>query len=118
MTTTVIRPATKYFASSPVESPRYLMPTIFLTATVGEEFAVVMCENDLQDALVLANQIRAVIAETPFSTHKAPIDITVSFGISGVTGLDKIAPTPLDLIEEADQMLYRAKGNGRNRVEL
>ncbi|MFT7630775.1 MAG: diguanylate cyclase (GGDEF)-like protein [Mariniblastus sp.] len=74
-----------------------------------------MCENDLQDALVLANQIRAVIAETPFSTHKAPIDITVSIGISGVTGLDKIAPSPLDLIEEADQMLSRAKALPRQR---
>lgn len=82
----------------------------------GEEFSVVMCENDLQDALQLAEDIRARVGENPFSTCQGMLDVTLSIGISEVSGTEPQAPPPKALVERADQMLYHAKQNGRNRV--
>jgi diguanylate cyclase (GGDEF)-like protein len=80
----------------------------------GEEFAVLLPETDLGSARELAERLRVGIAEKPFTTiGGAETVITVSIGVaqasvsmSGFTRLMKLA----------DDALYAAKANGRNRA--
>ncbi|MBJ9976283.1 GGDEF domain-containing protein [Pseudomonas sp. S75] len=80
----------------------------------GEEFQVVLPETELAGARMLAERIRLSVEALPiFSGDERPI--TVSIGI----GLHE-AGTQHDLtsvLSAADEALYRAKANGRNRVE-
>jgi len=80
----------------------------------GEEFAIVLPETALPEALASAERIREAVARTPVPTDQSaePIAITVSIGAA------TLAPgQSLDaLLEEADRALYEAKRSGRNRV--
>jgi two-component system cell cycle response regulator len=81
----------------------------------GEEFIVVMPDTEAHIAEMVAERIRAGVEQTPFGIgdHVAPINITVSIGVSSLRrGLD----TPGDLMKRADMALYEAKTSGRNRV--
>jgi len=80
----------------------------------GEEFQVLLPETELAGALVLAERIRAQVESlAPFADdHHA---VTVSIGVGVYT-----PGTQQDLTQvlgAADEALYRAKANGRNRVE-
>jgi two-component system cell cycle response regulator len=81
----------------------------------GEEFVVVMPDTDRTFAYMVAERLRQEVADQPFkvSTADGQIDITISIGVSMTEGADD---TPEKLIKRADQALYRAKGEGRNRV--
>ena len=78
----------------------------------GEEFVVVLSKTELAGAEVIAERIRAHIAQLGFLTRCGRVDITVSLGAASLRTDDSIK----DLFERADQALYRAKNNGRNRV--
>lgn len=83
----------------------------------GEEMVVLLAETPPEGARVVAERIRQAVAELRISAlaSKPLPHVTVSIGVSGF---------PLhgeelrSLQEAADQALYWAKGNGRNRVEL
>jgi len=81
----------------------------------GEEFVIVMPETDLHVAGVVAERLRRSIAGEPFSIHKATkrIEVTISIGIST---LEKKGESVGDVLKRADNALYRAKHDGRNRV--
>jgi diguanylate cyclase (GGDEF)-like protein len=76
----------------------------------GEEFTVILPETPLEDASVVAERIREMISEYDFPGVGT---ITASIGVSNfpVNALGKE-----DLIRVADQALYVAKNNGRDRV--
>jgi diguanylate cyclase (GGDEF)-like protein/PAS domain S-box-containing protein len=80
----------------------------------GEEFAIVLAEADLECALERAERLRIAIHETNLTHlgHRLPAP-TASFGVA-------VSPahgtTPAELIKAADQALYRAKRDGRDRV--
>jgi diguanylate cyclase (GGDEF)-like protein len=80
----------------------------------GEEFAVALPEATEDEACRFAEQIRAGIAQHRFEIRGAPHEITASVGVA-------IWAAPMassaDLLRLADERLYRAKANGRNRVE-
>jgi len=80
----------------------------------GEEFVVVMPETDLAVATMVAERLRRRIASEPFPIHEGAraIEVTISIGIAGLSGAD----TAASVIKRADQALYRAKRDGRNRV--
>lgn len=78
----------------------------------GEEFAVIMAETNLLSAGGIAERIRIALEKTPFHTSKGKINCTVSIGITGYRPGEAID----DLISRADTALYKAKGEGRNRV--
>jgi diguanylate cyclase (GGDEF)-like protein len=80
----------------------------------GEEFAVLVSETTLDDARSLAERLRAAVAESPMSTNRGPLGVTVSIGVASLAGGTSL--TPLDFIAEADRNLYAAKAAGRNRV--
>ena len=81
----------------------------------GEEFVVVMPETDMAVAAIVAERIRRRIAGEPFSigSGAATLDVTISVGIAALSG---VSDTPAAIIKRADQALYRAKRDGRNRV--
>jgi two-component system, cell cycle response regulator len=81
----------------------------------GEEFVVVMPETDMTVAAMVAERLRRRIAAEPFpiSQGTKSIPVTLSIGIAALRGEDDKAAS---LIKRADQALYRAKRDGRNRV--
>ena len=79
----------------------------------GEEFAISAPDTDLDGALQLAERVRAAM-DQPVSTSKGMVHTTVSLGVA-VRDPDG-DETASQLIERADQALYRAKEAGRNRV--
>lgn len=83
----------------------------------GEEFLLVLSRCDSHHAQRCAESIRKAVAERQFESSHGPLSLSVSIGILTSTGWDPNATTA-ELVNEADQALYRAKKNGRNRVEL
>ena len=83
--------------------------TDFLGRWGGEEFIIVCPETDLPGAHVMAEKLRRRIEEFNFSIVKRK---TASFGVASLTPEDD----EVSLIRKADESLYFAKNNGRNRV--
>ncbi len=83
----------------------------------GEEFVVVMPDTDAGVASIVAERIRNRVASDPFAIHKGAraIDVTVSIGMAQRQASDTDADA---ILKRADQALYRAKRDGRNRVVL
>jgi two-component system cell cycle response regulator len=79
----------------------------------GEEFLMVLPDCNAADAAVQAERLRAAIDATPFSTPSRPVVATASLGVACSSQCAAGV-----LIREADNALYRAKGEGRNRVAL
>ena len=81
----------------------------------GEEFVLVMPNTDKSGALVVAERIRKAVSEHEFLPDTIlPIQkISVSMGIS-IYPVE--AATGKDLIKTADDLLYKAKDEGKNRV--
>jgi two-component system cell cycle response regulator len=81
----------------------------------GEEFVIIMPETDLAVAAMVAERLRRRIAADPFAIAQGTrhIPVTISIGIAGLRGKDDNAAS---LLKRADEALYRAKRDGRNRV--
>ena len=81
----------------------------------GEEFVIVMPETDMAVATTVAERLRRRIAADPFAIGQAgdKVEVTISIGIAALNGAKDTAPA---LLKRADQALYRAKRDGRNRV--
>jgi two-component system cell cycle response regulator len=82
----------------------------------GEEFLVVLPETGEEGAVALAERIRARVEETPPVTggEYGWLRVTVSIGVATVPSTR--VNSPEELIAVADEALYRAKAQGRNRV--
>ncbi len=79
----------------------------------GEEFAIIMPETTGKKAGIFCEKIRRMIEQTTVMYENKEISVTISLGIA-VMGRHR---EPLAFIKAADDMLYAAKANGRNRVE-
>ncbi len=82
----------------------------------GEEFVAVLPEATGEDALELAERLRKLIQEHEFTCGGKSLTLTVSIGISTWSWPKDKDTTKEDLIKRADDELYRAKREGRNRV--
>src|SRR5207247_11200989 len=80
----------------------------------GEEFVVVLPETTLDSAVTLAERVRSRVQEHEFRYEDKDFNITVSVGVTGTTGDTPL--TPQELIRQADEKMYKAKSEGRNRV--
>jgi two-component system cell cycle response regulator len=80
----------------------------------GEEFVVVMPDTDMAVATMVAERLRRRIASEPFPIHHNAkvVEVTISAGIAASRDADAAA----DVLKRADQALYQAKRDGRNRV--
>jgi len=81
----------------------------------GEEFVALLPDAMLKEALFVAERVRQSIQGSKFNGALAPLSITVSMGIATLPTPD--GTTVDTFIKMADDALYRAKANGRNRVE-
>jgi diguanylate cyclase (GGDEF)-like protein len=76
----------------------------------GEEFLVVLPGVDAGGGAAMAERLRAAIASTPIASVGT---VTASFGVTAVRAGDTLA----EVVQRADEALYRAKAGGRDRVE-
>jgi diguanylate cyclase len=79
----------------------------------GEEFVLMIEGAGARRALDAAESLRAAVNAEAIRVKPHRIVLSVSIGLSELRGEDKAA----DLLARADAALYRAKQNGRNRVE-
>jgi two-component system cell cycle response regulator len=81
----------------------------------GEEFVLVMPETDKAVATMVAERLRRRIASEPFGIQQGArsLEVTISIGIAAASGS---ADTAAAILKRADQALYQAKRDGRNRV--
>jgi diguanylate cyclase (GGDEF)-like protein len=85
----------------------------------GEEFALIVPGADASAAARLAGEVCLAVQRLDLPNLASPGErvLTVSVGVAAATGEDSCR-TPAELIAAADQALYRAKKNGRNRAEV
>ncbi|MEN6458814.1 MAG: diguanylate cyclase [Thermoguttaceae bacterium] len=81
----------------------------------GEEFLIVLTGCDSQGAVEQADRVRRRIAEERFDIQGVKFDMTISLGVASSWQIAE--PREELLLEMADAAMYRAKRNGRNRVE-
>ncbi len=81
----------------------------------GEEFMVILPNTSSEGASIVAEQIRQKVANTLVGLNDQTTGVTVSIGIAVETPSKDGSEE--ELIRRADEMLYRAKENGRNRIE-
>ena len=80
----------------------------------GEEFLIFLPATGESQALAVADRIRTYVEDSTTQLETGPIKTTISIGIAICTGTEEKDT----LFVRADDALYRAKNNGRNRVEI
>ena len=81
----------------------------------GEEFIVMMPETEIADAAALADRLRLAVQKINVPLPAGMCRFTVSVGVAG---FDHERPEIRQLLQDADDALYEAKGDGRNRVRV
>jgi diguanylate cyclase (GGDEF)-like protein len=81
----------------------------------GEEFAALLVDTSRERALAVAEQIRSSFVDVTGMVEGMPVVATVSIGV--VISYDAVLDLSA-LLAQADHALYRAKDNGRNRIEI
>lgn len=79
----------------------------------GEEFLVLLSDCSLENGLIIAEQLRKAIQETMVCYGDESISVRISLGVAQWQEDE----SPREFLQRVDQALYRAKNNGRNRVE-
>jgi len=83
----------------------------------GEEFAVILTETDLEGAKITAERMRQEIAATIFQPRVGRVAVTASLGVvCSSVFFERSEISPSTMITAADDALYRAKREGRDRV--
>ena len=91
-----------------------LRPHDLLVRYGGEEFAILLPETGVDEARSIAERLRKMVAANEVTSHGVTFKITISVGIAPVIGDNGLE----EVFAQADEALYRAKENGRNRVEV
>jgi diguanylate cyclase (GGDEF)-like protein len=89
-----------------------LRSTDVLARWGGEEFLLLLPETSLDGALVLLERVRREVAELCVETANGEIRLTVSIGVAA----GRVQETMEQVLEHADEALYQAKAQGRDRV--
>ncbi len=89
----------------------------FIARYGGEEFAIILPHMDSSRAKETANYLRKQIETLNIPNENSPglPSVTISIGVSTIQP-NKSNHSPLDFIKTTDEMLYKAKDNGRNQV--
>jgi len=80
----------------------------------GEEFMALLPETGLEAAAMVAERLRIALAAHAVSASKQELRVTISLGVAQLSPETRLS----DLMRLADDAMYRAKQNGRNRVEI
>jgi two-component system cell cycle response regulator len=91
--------------------------TDFVARYGGEEFVIVLPSTAVKDAVKVAERLLHCVSSKPctISVHPGSLSVTVSIGLASNIQSDS---SSVDIIKHADQALYQAKRNGRNRTEI
>lgn len=81
----------------------------------GEEFIIILPDSDLNGAIETAKRIQQSLTDQRLKFEDKDVPLTVSIGISTVTSKHENFE---QLIKDADIAMYKAKTNGRNRIEI
>ena len=84
----------------------------------GEEFVAILPGRDLEGSYRVAERIRKIFEQTPFEYESHGLKITISAGVSAYIPSANANATKEALIRYADNALYKAKEQGRNRVVM
>ncbi len=84
----------------------------------GEEFVIILPETDASSSLAFAERLRKQLAEHVWRKKDKTFAVTASFGAACNVDENGVRLTPKQLVDAADEALYRAKRGGRNRVCL
>lgn len=95
------------------ELSKRLRKTDFLARYGGEEFVLLVPSTPLEGGLQLLETLRAAVAACPFHFRGEPMSITLSAGLTAFIA----GETGEAAFSRADQALYKAKREGRNRIE-
>ena len=95
-----------------------LRPADLAASYGGEEFACILPDTDRSGAITIAEQIRRGIQALaiPHKGSNVADHVTASLGVVTVECTE--GGTAMDIISLADDLLYRAKSSGRNRIEI
>jgi len=85
----------------------------FIGRLGGEEFSVCLTETTLDDALLVAERLRKSVENTVIRAGTDEINVTVSIGLTEISDADQKFSCALN---RADQALYSAKEQGRNKI--
>lgn len=87
--------------------------TDFVFRLGGEEFLIFCPNTDASSAVACAEHVRAAIENHDITHEGIPLHVTIS---CGVADCEANVAHPEELLQRADEALYQAKNNGRNRV--
>jgi diguanylate cyclase len=90
-----------------------LRPRDFMARFGGEEFVLLMPDTSLVEGAAPLEALRLAVAESPFHFKGQRVTVTASMGVTAF----KPGENSDAVLKRADQALYRAKANGRNRIE-
>jgi len=86
--------------------------TDFVARYGGEEFLLYFPDTGTDRALQVCSQLRRAVQDTDWSSIAPDLGVTISFGLAEVTAKSRRRT----ILNDADERLYRAKNEGRNRV--
>jgi diguanylate cyclase (GGDEF)-like protein/PAS domain S-box-containing protein len=87
-------------------------PTDVVGRYGGEEFTIILPRTNMEETRQIAGRLCAAIANKPVTIDDTDVSVTISMGVAG---LDENVPSLDELLQRADQALYTAKEEGRNR---
>jgi len=85
----------------------------YLVRYGGEEFVIVLPETKFSKAIELAERLRNIIQNLKITCEEHTVTVTASFGVSAF----KKGLNGNTIVKKADEMLYEAKRQGRNRTK-
>jgi diguanylate cyclase (GGDEF)-like protein len=100
-------------ASSALIMASFIRPMDLFARMGGEEFVIVLPDTPLEIGVELAERVRQTLQERTFTYEGESIRLTSSFGVCCATNA---VEQPEFLLLRADELLYRSKREGRNRV--
>jgi diguanylate cyclase len=80
----------------------------------GEEFLIILPDTDEINAIIALDRVKMNIAKKPIRVGREYLNITVSIGVTEISNNEH----PLSSIDKADKALYKAKKNGKNKIEV
>jgi len=91
----------------------FVRPNDLFARMGGEEFVIVLPETSTEQATIIAERIRQTLEAATFAHEGMTIKLTSSFGVC--CAISAVEP-PESILLRADELLYRSKREGRNRV--
>lgn len=92
----------------------FLRANTIVARTGGEEFGIILPGVVLENAVKVADRIKNIIENREMKIDKHIVKVTVSIGVTQIRQGDNL----YSIYERVDRALYKAKNNGKNRVEF